>query len=674
MHYEDNDWFMRNMKYYCIIVGLVISLLVGCQRPSSTERTEEETKILACIDDSVDALSPHAPKLIEQAMKSAADSMAYYEAYVRKAKWYCLSATPDSLDPIVAKTIAFSNWQPTSPRLNSLLAYAYNLKAVKLHNFRQKPDEVVRLYRKVTDLLANSDSKDQLPMVCANLGDAYIFKSQLPEAAAWYRRALFLVDSLKLPAKENITLYLGLATIYLQLNDFDTSLKYYQQTEKYFSQMSVSMQAYYLNNYGSYYYYAKDYQASLKKFLVLKSFLEKHGKTTTFDMYLCKLNLSDVYLNLGNVAMSEKYLDEIAPWFNANGDDVSTYYVNSIRIGQAVKRGDMAQVRNILQREKTLDNVDFSLRQIRNRYLRKYYEAMGDYRQAYANLKEDMQKDDSLEHNRTKMRASEIMERFAQDTIQLHHSLVMEHKNAVIQRANSIAAVALVLVIGLVLALLFMHARKRYAQDRLRIMQLKLDGARNRISPHFVFNVLNDKIVKSDSKEADELLDLTKLIRANLDLAGKLEVSLKEELDFVKRYVDVEKHGVGEDFQLRVDVADEVDIDKVHIPSMFIQILVENAFVHGLKGWEGHKAISVIIQRDHHVVSIKVRDNGPGFDARCMGKKRTGLNIITQTISIINERNKNKMTFSLHNQQEAGKVMGCEATVTIPDNINYFTR
>ena len=62
-------------------------------------------------------------------------------------------------------------------------------------------------------------------MICANVGDAYLAQNQLPEAAQWYRRALFLVDSLNLPKKENITLYLGLATIYLQLNDFDTSLQ-----------------------------------------------------------------------------------------------------------------------------------------------------------------------------------------------------------------------------------------------------------------------------------------------------------------------------------------------------------------------------------------------------------------------------------------------------------------
>lgn len=660
----------KNLILFCLLVGLI----VACQRPSNTQKTEEELKALSCIDDSVEALSPHAFRMIEKGMKSAQDSLAYYEYYIRKAKVYELSTTPDSSVPIVANTIAFANRQPSSPRRNSLLAFAYNLKAVGLHNFRQNPDEVIRLYKEATVLLANSDAKDQLPKVCANLGDAYIFKSQLPEAAAWYRRALFLVDSLKLPSQENITLYLGLATIYLQLNDFDTSLKYYQQTEKYFSLMSVNMQAYYLNNYGNYYYYTRDYKASLQKFLTLKAFLEKHHKTETFDMYLCKLNLADVYLNLGDVVRSEKCLEEIEPWFVKNGNDVAIYYVNSIRIGQAVKRGNMAKVKDILQHEKKLDNMEFNLRQIRNRYLRKYYESIGDYRGAYENLRSDAQMDDSLAHNRLNMRASEIMNRFAQDTIRLHHRLEMEHKNAVVQSANTItvAAVLLVVVIILMFALLFMRSRKQYAQDKMRIMQLRLASVRNRISPHFVFNVLNGKILKSNEQDANELLDLTKLIRANLDLSCRLDVTLREELDFVERYVHVEKQMVGDDFEFRIDQAKAVDADRVRIPSMFVQILVENAFVHGLKGWDGHKSIHIEIDKKEKATSIKVKDNGPGFDIRSVGKKRTGLSVITQTIAIVNERNKSKMTFSLSNEQECGKNVGCVATIVIPDNIKLF--
>lgn len=657
---------------WCICLLLVV--LLGCQRPAESGKTEEERKVLACIDDSVEAMSAHAPEIIRKALASATDSLTYYKYYVRKAKYFCLSATPDSMYPILDQTISYCKLQPATERRNSLLAYAYNCKAIAYHNYRKNPDEVIRLYKDATTLLANSDAKDQLPKVCANLGDAYIFKSQLPEAAACYRRALFLVDSLGLPSSENITLYLGLATIYLQLNDFETSLKYYQQTEKYFSQMSVGMQAYYLNNYGNYYYYTKNYKASLQKFLAMKAFLEKHHKTDTFDMYLCKLNLADVYLNLDKVALSEKYLDEIEPWFAENGNEVSIYYVNSIRIGQAVKRENMAMVKDILLHEKKSDSMEFSLRQIRNSYLRKYYEAIGDYRGAYDNLRTDVQQNDSLEHNRIKMRASEIMNRFAQDTIRLHHNLEMEHKNAVIQRAYAtmVATVSLVVVVILIFALLVMRSRKRNAQDKMRNMQLRLACVRNRISPHFVFNVLNGKILKSDEHDANDLLDLTKLIRANLDLSCRLDVTLREELDFVKRYVDVEKQLVGDDFEFAINIDESVNIDQVRIPSMFVQILVENAFVHGLKGWDGHKIIHIGISKEGKNTCIKVRDNGPGFDIRSVGKKRTGLNVITQTIVIVNERNKNKMNFSLNNEQENGKAVGCVATIVIPDNIKLF--
>lgn len=54
---------------------------------------------------------------------------------------------------------------------------------------------------------------------------------------------------------------------------------------------------------------------------------------------------------------------------------------------------------------------------------------------------------------------------------------------------------------------------------------------------------------------------------------------------------------MGDDFEFRIDQAKAVDADRVRIPSMFVQILVENAFVHGLKGWDGHKSIHIEIDK-----------------------------------------------------------------------------
>ncbi len=669
---------MKHIGWSLLAIILLLASCGGARRQVQHDARMGRLVWLSHIDDSLkNNSSPQIRKEIERGMATADDSLTYYEYYVRMGQYFCLSSTPDSMVEYIDRTIAFAKRQPESPQVNTLLAYAYNCQAANYHNFHKNPEGQVRLYRLACQYSLQSDTKDQTPKIWANLGDAYVSKNQLPEAAAWYRRALFLVDSLQLPHKENITLYMGLATIYQQLNDFDTSLKYFQQTERYFDEMPLNMQAYYLNNYGNYYYYKKDYPNSLKKFLRMRQLLERNHKTDTFDMYLCKLNMADVYLNLDSIALSEKYLAETEPFMTANHDLVAVYYCNTIHIGQEVKKGNMAAVSVILNKEKAEfpnlkdDDIAFNLRQIRNHYLREYYKAKGDYRSAYLNLKADQAMIDSLEHNRVNMRASEVMERFTQDTLRLHHSLEMEHKTAEVQKANliALAAVAFVLLVGLVFVLKWMQSRKRLEEDKLRIMQLKLASARNRISPHFVFNVLNNKIVNAEQQEANELMSLTKLIRANLDMSCRQEVSLSEELEFVNQYVDVEKYLLGDDFTYCQEVDKNVQLDQVFLPSMFVQILVENAFVHGLKGWEGSKQLLVKVSRAlDGSTQIAVVDNGPGFDIRSVGKKRTGLSIITQTIAIVNEHNRGrgKISFSLHNLTNAeGKVTGCEAMLSI---------
>ena len=387
--------------------------------------------------------------------------------------------------------------------------------------------------------------------------------------------------------------------------------------------------------------------------------------------------MADVYLNMDSISQSERYLSESETFMVANHDVEAVYYCNTIHIGQDVKKGDMADVARIMNREKSLfgDDVNnlvaFNLRQIRNQYLQQYYLATGNYRMAFENLREDMQKNDSLEHNRINMRASEIMDRFTQDTLKLHHELVLEHKTAQLSQTRFIAlmVVMLILLVCMFFVIKSMLSGKRLEESRHRVLQLKLEGARNRISPHFVFNVLNNKILHADKAEANELMGLVSLIRSNLDLSCQAKVTLAAEIGFVKQYLAVESPLMGDDFVFSLEIAPEVDVEKTYIPSMFVQILVENALVHGLRGWEGRKTLQVKLARkqpDYTVVSVK--DNGKEFDIRRKGKKRTGLGIITQTLAVVNERNSHKMTFSLQNMKaEDGSVAGCLAQVCIPD-------
>ena len=618
-------------------------------------------------------------------MDEAKDSVEYYEYLLRLTNYYWRSEHPERADTLIGNIINFVKRQDngyyskhnacSTPRLNTMMALAMTYKAARNHNFHRDPEETLQLYQTSYKLFKNSEQITELPNVCANIADAYIQLNDIPNSAKYYRQALFLVDSLKLPKSNNITLYMGLAQIYQSLHDFRTAKHYYDETERFFNLMQPSMQAYYINNLGNYYYFRKDYPKALETFLRLKRVITQNGMQNNFDMYLCKINLADVFLNLQQTDSAQHYIDEVEPFFRKNGDPAAIYYCNTIRIGIATQRGNLSEVRRVAQTDKDAEKyIQYSMVNIRNRYMRQFYEQTNNYRMAYETLKQDQSYTDSLEHNRSNMRSAEIMARFSADTLKLHHDLALEHKNAEIQRAHTITTGAVLMAVVLVLLLImwYMYTRKKQLQNQVNIMNLKLNNVRNRISPHFMFNVLNNKIVNSGEKEASELMELARLIRTNLDMSSQPYMMLDKELEFVQQYIRVERYLLGDDFKFSVDVAENVDIAKVKIPSMFLQILTENAIVHGLKGMEGEKQLRINIARENNLTTISVEDNGPGFNARRALKKGTGLGIISQTIAVTNEHNKQKMRFEISNREDSnGQVIGCKATLKIPDCITF---
>lgn len=373
----------------CLLTFLTV-VAAGCGNGSVADRPGD-ARALAAIDSLLGIRSGNSLHMIDHGMMTAQDSMEWYEFYVRKARYYALSSTPDSLVPILDRVEHFSRPRVRTERGRQLLAYALNCRAAYYHNFHRHTDETVSLYHNAYTLLMRSADKSQTPKVAANLGDAYAFENDLPKAAAWYRRALFLVDSLQLPDKENTTLYLGLAGISQQLGDNETALCYYRKTERHMRQMTVSMQAYFLNNYGGYYYYNHDYRKSLGKFLAMRKLLVDNGMQDNFDMYLCKVNLADVYLNLGRLAEARSCLADVEPYARAHGDEALLYYCRTIRIGIAVKERQWGEVGRIIARPDSMPGgTPFQMLQIRNRYLCDYYTATGNYKQALDDFRDDV--------------------------------------------------------------------------------------------------------------------------------------------------------------------------------------------------------------------------------------------------------------------------------------------
>ena len=112
---------------------------------------------------------------------------------------------------------------------------------------------------------------------------------------------------------------------------------------------------------------------------------------------------------MDSISRSQQCLDEVEPYFRKRHDLTALHYCKTIRIGIATRTGNTAAAQRIIDSNDETENhpVQYSLANLRNIYLQRYYEKVGDYRQAYTLMNEISEHNDSLEHNHSNMRSAE---------------------------------------------------------------------------------------------------------------------------------------------------------------------------------------------------------------------------------------------------------------------------
>jgi LytS/YehU family sensor histidine kinase len=145
------------------------------------------------------------------------------------------------------------------------------------------------------------------------------------------------------------------------------------------------------------------------------------------------------------------------------------------------------------------------------------------------------------------------------------------------------------------------------------LTQAELEALKMRLHPHFLFNTLNGiaGLMREDVESADAMLTrLADLLRMSLDTAHLQEVALRDELDFVRTYLDIQRIRFGE--RLRIDVDVPRDLHLLLVPSLSLQPLVENAIQHGVSRREGPSSLAVRASRAGGALTVSIEDDGPG--------------------------------------------------------------
>lgn len=158
------------------------------------------------------------------------------------------------------------------------------------------------------------------------------------------------------------------------------------------------------------------------------------------------------------------------------------------------------------------------------------------------------------------------------------------------------------------------------------------------INAHFIFNTLNtiSALCKHDAKEADRAIRLfATYMRSYMHLiAGRENISFTEELKLVQSTLEIEKLRFPDSFHYSFDLS----YSEFELPPLSIQVLVENAIIHGLRSKSGKGHVTVTTRREEDRIQIIVEDSGSGFDLQKLeGKESIGLINLKKRIELMSK-------------------------------------
>ena len=195
--------------------------------------------------------------------------------------------------------------------------------------------------------------------------------------------------------------------------------------------------------------------------------------------------------------------------------------------------------------------------------------------------------------------------------------------------------------------------RQRATKAEAMAHAARLRALQSQLQPHFLFNTLNaisTLVVEGQNSAAARMIArLSDFLRLSLETIETPEVSVAEELEFVRRYLEIEQVRFGD--RLRVAIEAPADVMQGLVPAMMLQPLVENAVKHGVLSQEQGGSVTVTIARNNGALRICVADDGPGLIQGTAVTRAVGL---SNTAARLSELYGDKSSFSLDSCPSGG--------------------
>lgn len=188
--------------------------------------------------------------------------------------------------------------------------------------------------------------------------------------------------------------------------------------------------------------------------------------------------------------------------------------------------------------------------------------------------------------------------------------------------------------------------RKRREKDvKLQIALLEIKSLQAMMNPHFIFNTLNSVqhfIQENDAYAVNKYLtSFSRLIRGNLNSNRDMLIPLRQELEYLENYLELEHLRLGERLGYEISVQPEIDTEHTQLPGMLIQPLLENAIRHGIGVSKRPGFVRVHFLLQDGRLLVQVTDNGVGLahtsSPKASSHKSLGLGMVRERLAILTE-------------------------------------
>lgn len=656
-----------------LTMTMLLALSLSCGRPGQSNGMPSE---VADINDTLRAGNVAQAIRMTDLLKSDAlskgDSTLWIEAIVQQGVNAYYQGKPALVLASSDTAIHWLERQAPTPARARILAKAYQTHGAYFDQYFFNADSSIYYLRKSVDNVELSGIRTDLPMAYGNYANALRMGASLDSAALYYHRAISITDSLGLEPVHYIPLYNGIASVFTDMHDYDNSAKWWEKSLEILPTMNYFDKFNTLSGYGNHLYYMKEYSEAEKTFTRIQEMLDSLPGTEWERMFN-SVNLADTYIRNGKPREAERMLKKAVGYFtDEQPNPMVISYIQTLQMRAATALGAYEKGLEMAKRYPEADTLRLEQHLARMKALEDLYANIGNYRQAYATRTRHDHLNDSLRSYHLTQQISALNAMYQRDHRILNLEAGNTRQQAHIYKLTAGIAISLTVIVGLILFFVVRRVNVRKREERMmnKIISLRQENLRNRVTPHFIYNALNHELHNAKHGQPSNLNSLVDLIRKQQIVASEILIPFEEELKFTDDYIRVISDN-GRD-PLLYDYSMEPDITPGFLfPSMTLQILVENAFKHGFPTLapETERVLRISVKRtaDGRIAVSVFNNCGPSPSGAEKGG--TGLRVLLETIKLINEHNREQTHFNIDTNAEHNGTKGCNATITLPDNL-----